>query len=203
VKLPPSHYFAQASCTLKQIVRLVDNLKDLGRFEDSAIIIHADHGNLTRCVDVAGRVMSEATSRKMKQVSMNGRSGVEIDCWSRALLLVKRPGVPASAEFEVSDRRTQLLDLRATIRAMAGMQGSTTAGVDIFAKPFPEHRPLSLVGGSYQPAGPTARHTNRRGRELKFVHLCQHIESGELNHFVNGPGDEGWSIERNLRVKCE
>ena len=136
--------------------------------------------------------------RGVNDMTRSRRDGFTIDCFMRALLLVK-PSRGRGVELETSSRHTQLLDLRATINALANLGGPPGQGHDILAESFPQHRPLSLIAGSYQPR---AVRKPRGQRRQKFVHLCQSKLRGHLNHFVRTPPDGGWTIRPNLDISC-
>jgi len=191
-EVPRAFYEEQAMCVARRIAAFLDRLRALGRYEDAAVVIHADHGNFVRCLDTKDRVLTEETSRSMQAVSLNARSGVTIDCWSRALLLVKPPG-PVTRPLVISERHTQLLDLRATVAALAGMRVRVPAGLDVLAPEFPRRRAVELIEGGYQPLDPD---------RLRFGILCVSRSQGELNSFVYDPEAGGWSIRPNLRVTC-
>lgn len=97
----------QAQCARLLAIRFLETLKKLGRFKDSMIIIHADHGsNLVRKGD---------SLETMQQ----GRS-------PRSLLLIKYPGVGDSLPMKVSDLPTTNLDIFPTIfHAMGGAMPKT------------------------------------------------------------------------------
>jgi hypothetical protein len=82
----------QSRCALKLIEEFVDRLKELGRFDDSLIVIHADHGG-------AYRTKNDTLVTNARSVSLN------------VVLLVKPVGNPASEELQVVDSETSLLDI--------------------------------------------------------------------------------------------
>lgn len=102
---------AQAKCTTRLMVKFVETLKELGRYEDSLIIICADHG-ARFVVNRGGLVDVEHLGLYSPEWSM---------ARARALLLVKPPG--ASEAFRVSGFESSLLDVAPTI-AEAVSRGS-------------------------------------------------------------------------------
>lgn len=82
----------QAQCALKLITEYLDLLKDLGRFENSLILIHGDHGGPYRTQD--GELVTMARSRSLD-----------------AVLMVKPVGTPAGGELQILDLKTTLIML--------------------------------------------------------------------------------------------
>ena len=80
----------QSQCALKLLLKFVGLLKDLGRFDDSLILINGDHGGPYRTQD--GELVTMARSRSLD-----------------AVLMVKPVGTPAGGELQVSDLETSLL----------------------------------------------------------------------------------------------
>ena len=97
----------QSRCATQLIVDFVKTLKELGRFNDSLILICADHG---------GRF--EIKNGRLKGVE---HLGLYSKRWSRArsraLLLIKPPGGNGNESFVVSHAESSLLDIAPTIFA--------------------------------------------------------------------------------------
>ena len=87
-----THILEQSQCALKLIQDFVRLLKDLGRFDDSLIIIHGDHGDTYRTKN--GELTENARSRSLDTV-----------------LLVKPVGKTGEGELEVLETRTSLVDV--------------------------------------------------------------------------------------------
>lgn len=90
----------QARCAMKLVGEFLGTLKALNRFDDSMIVIHADHGRRENLKDI-----------ESMELARNASS---------ALLLVKPAGRGAEAPFETSLAETMLLDVPATILRSAG-----------------------------------------------------------------------------------
>jgi len=89
----------QARCATKLLLDFVDLLKSLGRFENSLIFAHADHGNFWRLTD--GRLVPSDT------ISL------------RSMLLIKPIG--NSEAFAVSEVNVTLLDVAPSLLAGVGL----------------------------------------------------------------------------------
>ncbi|MGH9463200.1 MAG: PASTA domain-containing protein, partial [Vicinamibacteria bacterium] len=87
-----THILEQSQCALKLIQEFVRLLKDLGRFDDSLIIIHGDHGDTYRTKN--GELTENARARSLD-----------------AVLLVKPVGKTGEGELEVLETRTSLADI--------------------------------------------------------------------------------------------
>ncbi len=83
----------QAKCGMVLVSRFVTTLKKLGRFDDSLILIHGDHGGFFRTRN--GSLTPYERSRSL-----------------RALLLVKPFGLPATGGMLPSDAETTLLNIK-------------------------------------------------------------------------------------------
>jgi hypothetical protein len=100
----------QSQCALKLILKFVSLLKELGRFDDSLIVIHGDHGGPYRTQD--GELVTLARSRSLD-----------------AVLLVKPVGTPAAGKLQVSDLETSLLMISGII--MSSVVDAESADVDL------------------------------------------------------------------------
>jgi hypothetical protein len=83
----------QTQCALALVAKFVTTLRKLGRFEDSLILIHGDHGGFFRTHK--GSLMPYERSRSL-----------------RALLMIKPLGVVTTDGLIQSDRETTLLDIK-------------------------------------------------------------------------------------------
>jgi hypothetical protein len=82
----------QSKCTLALIVDFVERLKELGRFDDSLILIHGDHGGFYRTR--GGELVANDRARSLDTV-----------------LLVKPLGRTSAGELEIRDEQTGLADV--------------------------------------------------------------------------------------------
>ncbi len=142
--------------------------------------------------------MTPALSDRIRNASLNGRDGFTVDCFSRALLLVKAAGSRGNA-LEISSRPTQLLDVRATLQALARLEGPTGDGTFVLADSFPNERERSLIAGSFQPLKARTRGSSAF---KKFIHLCQGVKRGQLDRYVHSSRSGSWAIRPDLDVSC-
>lgn len=170
---------SQTRCAFRLILELVNELKALGRFEGTSIVIHSDHGLWASGPEESGSFISEPDAEKL---GINGdryrwRNGRVLDRRSRALFLVK-PAGSGQAPLRVSDRRVQLIDIAPTIAGLAGLQIGSTEGVSVLAREFPAERPLHLFFGMEQ------------RKDGKMIRLFE-TPKGELDH-VSFSKSRGW-----------
>ena len=92
---------AQTTCTLGLLTKLLGKLDALGRFEDSLILVHGDHGAPFR---TRGDTLVRARARSLNTP-----------------LLVKPPGTPRSERLLVCAVETTLLDIAPTVLDFAGL----------------------------------------------------------------------------------
>lgn len=96
---------AQSACATRLAVAFIQRLKELRRFDDSLIVIHADHGDY---FDVSGENLTPREEISLK-----------------ALLLVKPIG--SRSPFAVSDAPSSLLDVAPTILDATGIHHALPA----------------------------------------------------------------------------
>jgi hypothetical protein len=115
--LQPTDRFEQAACAYSMVKRLIDLLKHLGRFDDSVIVIHADHG----VGDIGPGTADSVRPLVADSKDVTVREAVNHLVRRRALLLVKPVSELAPNEFIKRQTYTSLLDVAPTIYGMAGV----------------------------------------------------------------------------------
>jgi hypothetical protein len=94
-------YVQQATCALRSFVEFSDRLRELGLYDDSLIVVAADHGAGFGPVDDDGApTIRDATGR-------------DLLAYAHPLLAVKPPG--ARGELQLSASPVQLTDIRSTV----------------------------------------------------------------------------------------
>jgi hypothetical protein len=96
---------AQSMCATMLIMKFVETLKELNRYDNSLIIVCADHGAYFECKD-GGLTSLKKLGRYDPRRNMPR---------SKALLLVKPHGKSCINEFTVSDFPSSLIDIAPTI----------------------------------------------------------------------------------------
>jgi hypothetical protein len=168
----------QAACAYSLIKGLINHLKQVGRFDDSIIVIHADHGfGETRAFGIEDKLRPLVADSKDVTVPV----AVGHLARRRALLLIKPAGEFTPKEFIKSQTYTSLVDLGPTIYGMAEV-------------PIPKHfhgRDISKRAESIA-ADPNA--------DRKFVifddrddNAAYHISDGAMKYLGNAT--EGYSTE--------
>jgi len=95
----------QTACTLDTVIGLLDRLKQLGLYDQSLIVIHADHGGWV------------PTLRHGRHVPLGeGEAPDFVVSLASALLMVKPPG--ATEPLQSSDAPTSLIDIPDTISSV-------------------------------------------------------------------------------------
>ncbi|MDX1541509.1 MAG: sulfatase-like hydrolase/transferase [Geminicoccaceae bacterium] len=97
-------YLAQGACAVRLIGAFLDRLRELGRYDSSTIVIHADTG--------FGRGLLEPAAR-VDEADVLGYPPQRLVSMVNALLMIKPPD--AAGRLEVVDRPTQLIDLYPTL----------------------------------------------------------------------------------------
>ncbi|MFC1833352.1 sulfatase-like hydrolase/transferase [Thermodesulfobacteriota bacterium] len=187
-----SDYNKNAQCATKVMAELIDRLKELGRYEESLIIIHSDHGWETEQCDSwdtsAGTVQAEIAA-KIKDYTNGFVTTEEFFARTRVLLLIKPPNVPGKPLI-VSPAPASLLDIPATVRDLIGMTPVPGPGHSVFAKDLPPDRAIHFFAG-YKRAG-------KSGGQLV---LGKHFSRAEFAHFSFSKG-AGWKLHPDLPVSA-
>jgi hypothetical protein len=103
-----------ADCAVNVVRQISRLLEDLGRFDDSLIIVHSDHGTgATYCSwwnpDFA---LEPGADRINRNEHPDQLSRQQVGCLAHALLLVKAPG---QKTFEISSKPLQMIDIAPTV----------------------------------------------------------------------------------------
>jgi len=182
-----SSYDEQLLLATNMLLEFVATLKEQGKFENSLIIVHADHAIAWRAVAVSHRgeslrdfvQMDAATSDAILEVDLLRLPGWLQEVRHEALLLIKPCGVGGDAgDLTVNDGLTQLLDLREYIKKVIDEGDCAYA--------YPEREQVDIhVGITWQ------KHNN----DMRLV--GRDIMSGYINHYIIRPGGE-WEICDNI-----
>ncbi len=144
-RLRDEHYLAQANCGLKMVKALLDQLKQAGKFKDSLIIVHADHGEHAVGPLDAFNQMPKDFFKQYDDDNHVAETAKYINNRSLALLLIKLPGVDEEP-LSMDNRLVSLVDLEPTICDVMGWPQTSPHGrsllqndgqdrrVDIFCK---------------------------------------------------------------------
>lgn len=123
----------QVQCVLSTLSDFVRELKRRGRYDNSIIIVHSDHG-----------ARFDIHDGELRNVQKGGLYSLEFSrARARSLLLVK-PAVSeqhsANAAFQVSDYPASLLDIAPTLFGLLGLgRTEQMEGVDLFAPGIPSN----------------------------------------------------------------
>ncbi len=179
-----SSYDEQLHLATNMLLEIVETLKELGRFEDSLIIVHADHGAGYGALECyAGDPLldfiqiDEATANAIGEVSVIDCSGAEIEARYLVLLLIKLPGAGGDAgSLTVNDALVQLLDLREYVNKV----------IDEVDCAYPEREQVDIHHGLVYQV-----------RDGESITVGRDIMSGYINHYIIRPNGE-WEICDNI-----
>ncbi|MFH1113550.1 MAG: sulfatase-like hydrolase/transferase [Pseudomonadota bacterium] len=175
-----STYFDHAVCATRIMERFIEELKRLGRFENSTIIFQSDHGHTDAGPkDPNEDALPEDVASRIREVTgMNPRLLVNK---THALLLVKRGG-DYGTQLRVSKSPAALVDIPATVYRQLGIDLRTEEGRPIFEIEESEKREIHMFAGF-----------SRRG-EAPIAQLSRMVlTKGELVHFSFTKG-VGWKL---------
>lgn len=106
---------AQYQCANLLVVKLIRELKRLGRYDDSMLIFHSDHGDNLKIVGNNLREIAfEGDTEYRLKPEFNFRR-------AKSLLLFKPFGKSLSTELQVSHRESTLLDIAPTVSGALGL----------------------------------------------------------------------------------
>jgi hypothetical protein len=146
-------YWGHVACANLMIERLVQELRRLGRYDDSLIVVHADHGDVEFLVspdsigsttdfaldDGARRYQAVDTTyhdraqfEQIQSGDSNAWRSIAVEVLSSGLLLVK---YPRARKYSESLAPVQLLDIAPTISKHFGARGRSYAGLPLAAVP--------------------------------------------------------------------
>lgn len=132
--------FTHASCAVELMAQIVAKLKQLGRYRESTIIFHSDHGS---------NIEPTSDDCLLPQEIRDRISGVDYQWWCRrtfGFLLVK-PAGESGLPLRVSESPTQLADIPATICGILDLPFATSAGRSVFSLKEDEEREIHMFGG--------------------------------------------------------
>lgn len=180
-----SIYDEQLCLATNMLLEFVATLKELGKFENSLIIVQSDHGagwwkETSKLIGDPLRdftQMDAATSEAIREVDLMGYPGLKHETRYQAFLLIKPPGVSGdTGDLLVNDALVQLADLRDYIKEV----------IDEGDYAYPEREQVDVHFGIYR--------QKQNGEE---VVVGRDITSGYLNHYIIRPGGE-WEIGDNI-----
>ena len=127
-------YYNQSKCATEVIARFIKRLKELGRYNDSIIVIHSDHGQ-------NGIVNPQERKLELEQYPVGK------DLKSRALMAIKPP--KSEEPFAVKEGLYQLLDLAPTVAKLAAIPLPNAEGRSLFPLPKEQLKTTKIITGYY------------------------------------------------------
>jgi len=130
----------QAFCAMKLFLEFKNLLIKLGRYKDSLIIVHGDHGNFSKSI-VRNKYIKHQDDKKLSNTTekLTDRDLNSLRGRSRALLLVKPVGRSNADEFLVSEYPATLLDITPTILHSIGIPvEASIEGYSLLKGSFPK-----------------------------------------------------------------
>jgi hypothetical protein len=190
---PSAHatYEDNACCAARLMTELIKRLKDLGRFEDSLIILQSDHGwqlegNECNAADSGG--IPPEVARTIKSSTNGALTPKEFLDRTHPMLLVKPPHAP-DRSLVLSSVPAQLSDIPATIIDLEGISGGFPGGKNLFDLGPQESREVHFFSGFKQ-----------AGKNGGLLVLGKHVRSGRLGHFSYTAGS-GWKVYPDVSVR--
>lgn len=187
-----SSYDEQLHLATNMLLEFVETLKELGRFENSFIIVHADHGRTRGASSrYAGDPLrdfiqiDEATSEAISEIDVRYWTGAQTEARYLALLLLKPCGYGEDAgDLIVNDALVQLLDLREYIKKVIDEGDCSYA--------YPEREQIDIHHGL----------TTQEKRDGTIITVKRDLPSGHINHYIIRP-DGKWEIGADIPFRYE
>lgn len=115
-------YDAQTACAAKMILTFLKRLKEMGRYESSTILIHADHGYKNLAPTTENMTMTKTEEASVAEYLGERRfTPQQVDLGSRPLFMIKAPEAREAALVEKNDL-LQLYQLPEMVLYYAGLQ---------------------------------------------------------------------------------
>lgn len=159
-----SSYSEQCLCAAKFIFKFIQVLKDTGRFDNSLIVIHGDHGEESALsLKLPALTVPDEILTKFSSVGMVISSEQYLN-YSRPFLLIKQP-FSSAKPLVVSDVQVQLADLPASIYHLLSIDRETEEGESLFRVRNTSDREIHMFVTS-------------REKPLKVVHISFTSDKG-------------------------
>lgn len=116
-------YMQQVKCTTNTVIDFIDELKLLGRYDNSIIIIHADHGEgwpgfVTEKKGVYYSSLIDEVNKTPYRIQYHPWSKEALEARTAALLMIKPP--KKNTALNISLIKSQLLDIYPSILGLLG-----------------------------------------------------------------------------------
>lgn len=140
----------QTFCATRMMNEIIDELKKLGRFDNSLIIFQSDHGT-HRSGGGEPHPKFEPPQNIKDKVEAMVTPVLETEGYFRRIhpLLVIKPPFSAPKPLRISGAPAQLVDVPATIYKALGINGPTTDGKSVFDLRESEPREIHLYPGTF------------------------------------------------------
>ena len=140
-------YYGQVGCAFKLVTGFIEELKRLGHYDASTIIIHADtgHGHRGFINDPGSGPVGSLDTRgdAAAQAYLDNRLGWSEDqVLSRTMALLMIKPAHSAGKVKTSELPTQLIDLYPTLAGLLGLGpvAPEARGVNLSGEGFPEKR---------------------------------------------------------------
>ncbi|MDQ7782549.1 MAG: hypothetical protein RDU20_06710 [Desulfomonilaceae bacterium] len=134
----------QAACALKFVREFTDTLKELGRYHESLIIIHADHGSsATGPSDPYLRI----PVHMLDEIASVTRFPADLLCNRTFPLLAIKPPNTSGHRIRTSMSPVQLADIPPTICSLVGLQEPEGVGETVFSLGESDEREIHMFFG--------------------------------------------------------
>jgi hypothetical protein len=170
-------FFEQTLCANKLIKDFIDKLKQLGRYDESLILIQSDHG---------WHQIHRTLLFTTPHVENDRYDTEEFSRRLHSLLLIKPP-IAGPAPLFVSEEVSQLVDIPATVYDVLDLAPPPNDGHSVFALDEVRDREISVFGGIDADIG--------RSKLFGSSHAT-------LGHFGYVP-DRGWTVRPDLEATHE
>ncbi|MDQ7782622.1 MAG: hypothetical protein RDU20_07075 [Desulfomonilaceae bacterium] len=184
-------YIESAQCAVKLMEGFLAKLKELGRYNDSLIVIHSDHGwersGSEREVYPPPEIPPNVAD-KISVTTRGYRSPDQLMERTQALLLIKPPN--AVGDLKTSPVNTQLLDIPATVTDMVGITPIPGKGKSVFSLDPRSEREIHFFFGF--------RRINESGRQEVFG---RQVKKLDVAHVSSNDRGKIWKIYPDMTVR--
>lgn len=141
-------YYGNVTCAFNLVIDFLEELRRLGRYNDSTIVIHADtgHGHRGFIKKDGSRIVGTMDVQKGKRGGSYMKNKIgwteeQVKARIMALLMIKPP--TASGGLKFSERKSQLIDFYPTLIDLLDLpppKNGRISGHSLFKKSFPQTR---------------------------------------------------------------
>lgn len=185
---------AQSACAIRVVIKLLEELRRLNRFNDSVIIIQSDHAEYFLRDEIEFS-MPPDFARQLEEAEPYGFSASNLEARAKALFLLKPPSSPQiekESQLLVSKVPTQLLDVYSTVLDAVGLSSDSVVSQSALSLSPYKQRTIPLFTGF-------VRVENSGAERKRIARFGEEFLQGEVVAFERDT-KSGWKMRDPVEV---